>query len=226
MITITTQTTTRHGSGIYWLKHLFRFLSFLLLLPTLFYFSLAFECYLQRTHADNFEKQHIDFKEFNSDQYIYKKDIYFTPKIATFQDSGGRIYMYIKDSVLNNQGIQNIHLEVIRKNHGETKRYQYSYSDSEKSVEKFQRTGFQCLSFPPVKLHIDYNDITFAIRGIDLPVPESDVEIMLIFPGIKRRVIFWTYLFKGFFSLAGWLLIISIYTFVKKKIRPKLPIEC
>ena len=54
---------------------------------------------------------------------VYKKDIYFTPKIATFQDSAGRIYMYIKDSVLNNQGIQNIHLEVIRKNHGETKRY-------------------------------------------------------------------------------------------------------
>ena len=226
MIANPNQMTTRHGSGIYWLRQLFRLLSFLLLLPALFYFSLAFKCYLQRKYADNFERQYIGFKGFNSDQYIYEKDIYFTPEIATFQDSGGRIYLYIKDSVLSKQAIQNIRLDVIRKNHGETKRYRYGYSDSEKSVEKFQRSGYLCLTFPPVKLHIDYNNVTFAISGIDLPVPESDAEIMLIFSGIKRRVIFWTYLFKGVFSLAGWLLIISIYTLISKKIRHNRPIEC
>ena len=217
----TTQTITRHGLRADWQRHLFRFLSFLLLLPTLFYFSLTFECYLQRRHADDFEKQYIDFKEFSSGQYRYEKDIYFTPEIATFQTSGGRIYLYIKDSVLNKQTVQGIRLEVIRENHGEIKKYRYSYFDSGKSAERFQRSGYQCLAFPPVKLHVDYNHIKFAISGIELPEPGSDAEILLVFSGIKRRVIIWTYLFKGVVSLAGWLLIISIYALVERKVRKK-----
>ena len=212
----TTQTITRHGLRADWQRHLFRFLSFLLLLPALFYFSLTFECYLQRRHADDFEKQ-----QFSSGQYRYEKDIYFTPEIATFQTSGGRIYLYIKDSVLNKQTVQGIRLEVIRENHGEIKKYRYSYFDSGKSAERFQRSGYQCLAFPPVKLHVDYNHIKFAISGIELPEPGSDAEILLVFSGIKRRVIIWTYLFKGVVSLAGWLLIISIYALVERKVRKK-----
>lgn len=225
-MTSVSQMVNWHETGIYRLTCLFQFFSFLLLLPALFYFSLAFESYLQRKHADNFEEQCVEFKKKDLDQYVYKKEVYFTPEIATFLDSGGRIYVYIKDSVLKKQDIQNIYLEVIRKNHGETKKYQYSYSDSEKSVERFQRTGFQCLVFPPVKLHVDYNNIIFTISGIDLPVPESDVEIMLIFSGIKRRIVFWTYLFKVFFSLVGWSLIISVYAFVRRKIRHRFAIQC
>ena len=114
MASDTTKMTTCHGLRADWQRHLFRFFSFLLLLPALFYFSLTFECYLQRRHADDFEKQYIDFKEVSSGQYQYEKDIYFTPEIATFQTGGGRIYLYIKDSVLNKQTVQGIRLEVIR----------------------------------------------------------------------------------------------------------------
>ena len=120
--------------------------------------------------------------------------------------------------MLNKQTVQGIRLEVIRENHGEIKKYRYSYFDSGKSAERFQRSGYQCLAFPPVKLHVDYNHIKFAISGIELPEPGSDAEILLVFSGIKRRVIIWTYLFKGVVSLAGWLLIISIYAFVKRNI--------
>ena len=200
-------------------KYLRCLLLFLLFSPSFFYFSLAFECYLQRKHADNFEKQYIDLSGRDSNKYIFAKDIYFTPEVATFQSSGGRIYVYVRNSAFNNKTIQNIHLEVIRENHEEIKRYQYNYSDSEKGVERFQRPGFHCLAFPSVKLHIDYNNIKFVISGIDLPSPDNDAEIMLVFSGIKRRVILWTYLFKGLSSLAGCLLIIAIYALIQKIVR-------
>lgn len=103
MMTSVSQMVNWHETGIYRLTCLFQFFSFLLLLPALFYFSLAFESYLQRKHADNFEEQCVEFKKKDLDQYVYKKEVYFTPEIATFLDSGGRIYVYIKDSVLKNK---------------------------------------------------------------------------------------------------------------------------
>ncbi|QSH40855.1 hypothetical protein P0136_11065 [Lentisphaerota bacterium ZTH] len=195
----------------YLLKCSFRIMLFLWLLPSLFYLSLAFEVFLQRKDADKFANQYINFKKVSSSKYIYEKDIFFTPPIAKFQNSGGRLYIYISNSILEKFKLQNLHLEVIRVNHGENKKYEFNFHDSKEAGQYFQLPGFHCFAFPPIKLHVDYNNIKFLISGINLAIPDKDLKVRLVFAGLKRRAVLWEYLIKGLLFSGGFILVLFLY---------------
>ena len=203
------------------LLYMYRVLLLILFFPAFYYFSLSFESIMQIKNADRFKKQEIKFSKKESGQYLFGKDINFTPEMATYLSSGGRLYIYLKESVVNRQDIQNILIEIIRTNLGEIKKYPYQYSDAEEAVEKYQRAGFHSLAFPSVKLHIDYNDIQVKISGITLPTPSDDAEIILAFSGIKRRIRYMTYLFRGCILLVGGLLILFLHFLIRRKIIKK-----
>lgn len=200
----------------YLFKCSFRLLLYLFLLFSLFYFSLALEVYLQIKNADKFATQHIELMEKHSNKYIYEKDLYFTPPRATFLTNGSRIYVYISDSIFKQLKLEDLHIEVIRENHGETKKYEFDYPDSEEAVQPFQRLGFHCLAFPAIKLHIDYNNIKFIISGISVSNPDKNLKITLNFGGIKRRAVFSEYLLKGLLLLGGCILVFSLSFLIEK----------
>lgn len=195
------------------LKYSLRLLFSVLFIISLFYLSLAFETYIQQKQADKFAVQYINFKEEKLNKYIYEKDIYFTPQIATYQTSGSRVYLYISDSIFKQLKLKDLRIEVIRENHGEIKNYEFNYSSHEKREGSFKRQGFHCLAFPAIKLHVDFNNMNFIISGINLPDPDKNLKIMLRFDGIKRRIVLGGFLFKGLLALCGCLLVFISHRF-------------
>jgi hypothetical protein len=195
----------------YFFKYGFRLLSFVLFIVSVFYFSLALESYVLQRQADKFAVQYIDFKGKKSKTYVYEKDIYFIPQIAAYQTNGGSVYLCINNSISQNLKLDNIQINVTRKTHGETKTYEVSYSDFKEGGHRMQCSNFDCFAFLSMKLHVDYNNLTFAISGIDLPDPDKNLKIMMRSYAIKGRIVLVEFLFKGIIAFVGCILTFYVY---------------
>ena len=200
-----------------WLYYSCNILLIILFFPVVFYLSLSVEASLQIRKAEMFEYQYIPFSGKEGNIYSFRKSLYFTPEIANYLSNGGRLYLYLKKDAVGTQKIQNIQVEVIRTNHGETKTYYFDQSNAENAISNYQRSGFHSLAFPNVKLHIDYNGIQVKIQGIKLNDPAEDINVLLAFSGIKRRIKFWTYLFLGLSSAFGWGILFTFYSLSRRK---------
>lgn len=202
-----------------WLYYSCNILLIILFFPVVFYLSLSLEAFLQIRKAELFEYQYIPFSSKEDNIYSFRKSLYFTPEIANYLSNGGRLYLYLRKEAVGTQKIQNIQVEVIRTNHGETKTYYFDQSNAENAISNYQRSGFHSLAFPNVKLHIDYNGIQVKIQGIKLNDPAEDINVLLAFSGIKRRIQWLTYLLLGLGSAIGWGGVFTCYyLFLRKRI--------
>ena len=175
------------------------------------------EAFLQIRKAELFEYQYIPFSSKEDNIYSFRKSLYFTPEIAEYLSDGGRLYLYLRKEAVGTQKIQNIQVEVIRTNHGETKTYYFDQSNAENAISNYQRSGFYSFAYPNVKLHIDYNEIQLKIQGIELNNPTEDIKVLLAFSGIKRRIQWLTYLLLGLGSAIGWGGVFTCYYLLLRK---------
>ena len=200
-----------------WLSFSCNILLNILFFPAVFYLSLSLEAFLQIRKAELFEYQYIPFSSKEDNIYSFRKSLYFTPEIAEYLSDGGRLYLYLKKEAVGTQKIQNIQVEVIRTNHGETKTYYFDQSNAENAISNYQRSGFYSFAYPNVKLHIDYNEIQLKIQGIELNNPTEDIKVLLAFSGIKRRIQWLTYLLLGLGSAIGWGGVFTCYYLLLRK---------
>lgn len=200
-----------------WLYYTCNILLIILFFPAVFYLSLSLEAFLQIRKAELFEYQYIPFSSKEDNIYSFRKSLYFTPEIAEYLSDGGRLYLYLRKEAVGTQKIQNIQVEVIRTNHGETKTYYFDQSNAENAISNYQCSGFHSLAFPNVKLHIDYNGIQVKIQGIKLNDPAEDIKVLLAFSGIKRRIQWLTYLLLGLGSAIGWGGVFTCYYLLLRK---------
>ena len=200
-----------------WLSRSCNILLNILFFPAVFYWSLSLDAFLQIRKAELFEYQYIPFSSKEDNIYSFRKSLYFTPEIAEYLSDGGRLYLYLRKEAVGTQKIQNIQVEVIRTNHGETKTYYFDQSNAENAISNYQCSGFHSLAFPNVKLHIDYNGIQVKIQGIKLNDPAEDIKVLLAFSGIKRRIQWLTYLLLGLGSAIGWGGVFTCYYLLLRK---------
>lgn len=200
-----------------WLSFSCNILLNILFFPAVFYLSLSLEAFLQIRKAELFEYQYIPFSSKEDNIYSFRKSLYFTPEIAEYLSDGGRLYLYLRKEAVGTQKIQNIQVEVIRTNHGETKTYYFDQSNAENAISNYQRSGFHSLAFPNVKLHIDYNGIQVKIQGIKLNDPAEDINVLLAFSGIKRRIKWMTYLLFGGGCAVGWGIVFALCLLIRRK---------